>query len=104
MNSNDSATITENKIHVKLSAENGKRILKNDSVAVSNLNEGSGDAKPETHNSYLSALSSTLKLVRKETNEILTHVIEEAVLSDKESKETKEIDDDDESSDEDVPG
>ena len=102
MNSNDSETFTENKIHVKLSAENGKRILKNDSVAVSNLNEGSGRAKPETDNSYLSALSSTLKLVRKETNEILTQVIEDAVSSN-ESKETKEIDDD-ESSDEDIPG
>ena len=39
MNSNDSASFTENKILVKLSAENGKRILKNDSVAVSTLNE-----------------------------------------------------------------
>ena len=108
MNSTDSESSNENKIQIKLSAQNGKHVLKDEKIPVSNLKDkkDSLEQASQTSDSYLSKLSSTLKSLRQETNSILTQYIDNASSSVKASEETIELEtaEDEDSSDDDIAG
>lgn len=107
MNSTDSESSNENKIQIRLLAQNGKHVLKDEQIAICNLsNEKDGvEQASQTPDSYLSKLSSTLKLLRQETNSVLTQFIDNTSSSTKASEETKELEtpeEDEDTSDDDI--
>ena len=96
----------KHEIHIKISAENGNQILKENKIDVYNIcNKNSEDTSNEKASSYLKNLSDTLKSLRHETNSLLTQYIENTSNSNaqKESEEV-EISEDDDMSDNDNTG
>ena len=92
-----------NEIHIKISAENGKLVLKDDTISVDKHSSESGDAKNCQTQSYLSNLSDTLKSIRHDTNSLLTQYINSNTKSNVQADPKDEMEDDD-SSDSDNTG
>ena len=92
-----------NEIHIKISAENGKLVLKDDTISVDKHSSESGDAKNCQTQSYLSNLSDTLKSMRHDTNSLLTQYINSNTNSNVQADPKDEMEDDD-SSDSDNTG
>ena len=90
-------------IHIKISAENGKLVLKEDTICVDKHSSESGDAKNCQNQSYLSSLSNTLKSMRHDTNSLLTQYINNNSTSNVQADPKDEMEDDD-SSDSDNTG
>lgn len=109
MNSTDTECTTESKIQIRLSAQNGKHVIKDEKINICksiNEKDSVGQAS-HTNDSYLSKLSSTLKLIREETNSVLTQYISNTSSSVHESEKTKELEPtegDEDDSDDDTTG
>ena len=81
----------ENEIRIKISAQNGNQVLKDDKIDVNICNKKSENASNDQASTYLSNLSDTLKSLRHETNSLLTQYIANNSNSNAQ-KESKEID------------
>ena len=90
-------------IHIKISAENGKLVLKDDTISVDKHSSESSDAKNCQTQSYLSSLSDTLKSMRHDTNSLLTQYIDSNSTSNVQADRKDEMEEDD-SSDSDNTG
>ena len=99
--SSEKMELTE--IHIKISAENGKLVLKDDTISVDKHSSESSDAKNCQTQSYLSSLSDTLKSMRHDTNSLLTQYIDSNSTSNVQADRKDEMEEDD-SSDSDNTG
>ena len=97
----DSTEHSEYKINIKISAQHGERIIKEDQVDVSTFHDGqigNGD-NSHTTTSYLSKLSSALRSVRHETNSVLTQFISNSSSKNTGTGDLKEIEPDEQDED-----
>ena len=97
----DSTEHSEYKINIKISAQHGERIIKEDQVDVSTFHDGqigNGD-NSHTTTSYLSKLSSALRSVRHETNSVLTQFISNSSSKTTGTGDLKEIEPDEQDED-----
>ena len=109
MNPTDTECTTENKIQIRLSAQNGKHVIKDEKINIqkSTNEKDSVEQASHTNDSYLSKLSSALKLIREETNSVLTQYISNTSSSVDESEKTNELqptEGDEDDSDDDTTG
>ena len=107
MNDKQSTALDLATVHVKILGNNCSTILLDKQIRVcdsdKDLEQTTGGACGSTGHSYLSSLSSTLRHVKQETNELLTRLIDEQkTINGKESKDVTEDDliEDDDTSDE----
>ena len=99
----DTTENSEYKIKIKISAENGEHIIKEDQIDVSTFHDehgqiGNGD-NSHTTTSYLSKLSSALRSVRHETNSVLTQFISNSSSKNTGTGDLKEIEPDEQDED-----
>ena len=103
----DLNNIKNNKIKIKISANNGETVIKDDSINIGSFADSPNGSSQNSQESvsYLSALSSSLKCMRQETNSILTDFINKTANG-KISADTKETEDpeEDESDSDDAIG
>lgn len=109
MDNMDSKISNENKIQIRILAENGKHVVKNEKIDICSAYDSKDGCQQmsQASSSYLSKLSSTLKSVRQETNLVLTQFIQSSSSNIKETGDTKEIDspeENDDVSDDDIAG
>merc|ERR1712110_44743 len=73
----DLNNIKNNNIKIKISANNGETVIKDDSINIGSFADSPNDSSQKSQESvsYLSALSSSLKCMKQETNSILTEFI-----------------------------
>ena len=99
--------IKNNKIKIRISANNGETVIKDDSINISSVADSPDCSSQNSQESvsYLSALSSSLKCMRQETNSMLTEFINKTANG-KISADTKETEDpeEDESDSDDAIG
>ena len=93
--SSEKMELTE--IHIKISAENGKLVLKDDTISVDKHSSESSDAMNCQTQSYLSSLSDTLKSMRHDTNSLLTQYIDSNSTSNVQADPKDEMEEDDNS-------
>ena len=69
--------IKNNKIKIRISANNGETVIKDDSIEIGSFADSANGSSQNSQESvsYLSALSSSLKCMRQETNSTLTELI-----------------------------
>ena len=92
----DLNNIKNNKIQIKISANNGETVIKDDSINIGSFADSPNSSSQNSQESvsYLSALSSSLKCMRQETNSILTEFINKTANG-KNSVDTKDESDSD---------
>ena len=97
--------IKESEIHIKISAENGEKVLKNEKIDIGNITSKCNDDSNNTQSpSYLSNLSATLKSLRHGTNSLLTEYIANNSKSNSQEAKENELSVDEDSSDDDNTG
>ena len=99
-----SENMESNEIYIRISAENGNQVLKENQLSVGKHSSDGGDVKTSQSQSYLSSLSDTLKSIRQDTNSLLTKYIESHSTNSKTDSKDDELMEDDDSSDNDNSG
>lgn len=92
----DSEKNNECKITVRISAENGKQIIKDDQVDVLTFHDeqNGSEINSQATTSYLSNLSSAIRSLRHETNSVLTQFISDKSSKNNGAGDAKEVDPD----------